>query len=1381
MKKNRSTQKQENSILSIKPIDATIDTPNPLLESLRKTIGQETVTNKKKKIVVIDDALIYNNDKQFTKENYEQIKLQNLRDIYSILANQKTGRQYIYGLANRRSLVDAILDKQEELRNQIKGTPFKTPKKSSIKIDTISNNVEDTIVNDYVIPEVDNSEINFQELQKIDDQYIYNMNISRNIPTFNIDKNETDIDNENELGIIPQDIESKEYNNYLKKKELLEYDDNTAFDELYPTLNDSKFSSRIAAKKEFSQTKYDGTIHNIEEQADKYCNASFELSPNQMFIKNFLSSQTPYNSLLLFHGVGTGKTCSAIGISEEVRIYNMQNKKTQRIIIVASPNVQKNFKLQLFDESKLANNGGYWNLTTCIGQSLIKEINPTNMKDVPRETIIRQINNLIKSHYLFLGYTEFSRFIDRSIKVNSENLNVKEMKLEQIKKIKNLFNNRLLIIDEAHNIRISEDNNKKKIGSLLMKIAKYSNNMKLLLLTATPMYNSYNEILWMTNLLNVNDNRSTISQDEIFNKDGTFKDSSDNFEGGKELLTRKLIGYVSHVRGENPYAFPFRVYPETFEPENKITNYPKVQFNDVEITNPLQHIKIYPHKMKEQQQEIYNKIIDKLKDTQKINMENMQTFGYTILQKPIESTIITYPGRKRVGKDGFNDIMSFEVVNKPLPNKLNYTYNEDMLEKHGPFFKLNTLQNYSIKISSICNIVKKSNGVVLIYSQFIESGIIPIALALEEMGFSRYSSTPGVKSLFKKQPTDLIDSSELIPKKEMLKPSKFKPARYCIITGDPYLSHNNAKDIQYINQPENKDGELVKVYLISKAASEGLDFKNIRQVHVVDPWYNMNRIEQIIGRAVRNKSHCELPFKKRNVEIYLHACEEEKETPDMYLYRLAETKALQIGKITRILKEVSVDCVLNKEQSNFTIDKIRSKFEENKNIEIELTNGELVKYGVGDKPFTAICDFLDNCEYTCLNEDRYIKPDSSTYDNNFIKMNYNTIMSRIKQIFKEHFVLDQDNLIKQINYKKEYPREQIFFVLSQMIDNKNDIINDKYNRNGTLINKGKYYAFQPQELNDENISVLERSIPIDYKHERIIYDGDLIKQKDTTKNQKHIENYSNILNTINIHLDNINKTIPNSSKTIKANSSWYIHATSDLLQDLLFNVNKIPKESFIKYTIYHYLDELSIEDKLIVMKHVYTTKEIKSFVEKIFQEYFENKMVTYKSKNAIVVFDKNIKKNKLFIIDIENNTITPARNIDEENFKIPIAQNFLTSKDKLYNDIGFLSYSRGLFFKLKNMNEKYNNSGAKCGSTNKTDIVSKMHCIINGEMCKPIFSELDGVYQYVYNEQQQNEIKKEGLCIIMENIMRYYDETQYRGKRYFFTLEEAIINQIEKI
>ena len=74
-----------------------------------------------------------------------------------------------------------------------------------------------------------------------------------------------------------------------------------------------------------------------------------------------------------------------------------------------------------------------------------------------------------------------------------------------------------------------------------------------------------------------------------------------------------------------------------------------------------------------------------------------------------------------------------------------------------------------------------------------------------------------------------------------------------------------------INESGNKYGENVKVILISRAGSEGLDYKNIRQIHVMDPWYNMNRIEQIIGRGVRNFSHCNLPFEERNVEIYLHA------------------------------------------------------------------------------------------------------------------------------------------------------------------------------------------------------------------------------------------------------------------------------------------------------------------------------------------------------------------------------------------------------------------------------------------------------------------------------------------------------------------------------
>ena len=97
-----------------------------------------------------------------------------------------------------------------------------------------------------------------------------------------------------------------------------------------------------------------------------------------------------------------------------------------------------------------------------------------------------------------------------------------------------------------------------------------------------------------------------------------------------------------------------------------------------------------------------------------------------------------------------------------------------------------------------------------------------------------------------------------------------KIARYIMITGNPRLSPNNDADIKAATGLDNKDGHKIKVIIISRAGSEGVDFKFIRQVHILEPWYNMNRIEQIIGRAVRNFSHKDLPFEKRNVQIFMY-------------------------------------------------------------------------------------------------------------------------------------------------------------------------------------------------------------------------------------------------------------------------------------------------------------------------------------------------------------------------------------------------------------------------------------------------------------------------------------------------------------------------------
>ena len=162
-----------------------------------------------------------------------------------------------------------------------------------------------------------------------------------------------------------------------------------------------------------------------------------------------------------------------------------------------------------------------------------------NIKNLSDQDISKQINALIDENYTFMGYQEFGNQIE-SLKGNKEAIDL-------------TYGNRLIVIDEFHNLRNVYD--KKGASNFIYDAIKKAENIKLVLLTATPMYNSYKEMIWLLNLMNTNDRRARIEVRDIFKKNGDFKDD------GEELLTRKATGYISFVRGENPYTFPYRVYP----------------------------------------------------------------------------------------------------------------------------------------------------------------------------------------------------------------------------------------------------------------------------------------------------------------------------------------------------------------------------------------------------------------------------------------------------------------------------------------------------------------------------------------------------------------------------------------------------------------------------------------------------------------------------------------------------------------------------------------------------------------------------------------------------------------------------------------------------
>jgi hypothetical protein len=1094
--------------------------------------------------------------------------------------------------------------------------------------------------------------------------------------------NQTLLDNE--------DLERKELQQSTPEQDEDGDEGINRMDYLYPSLNDSDFNLKITSKKEFNDTKYEGikteknvdgelVAMDVEEYSEILNNAPFELQPHQAFVKNFLSLQTPYNSLLLYHGLGSGKTCSAIGVCEEHRDYLKQMGISKKIIIVAAPNVQDNFRLQLFDERKLVETNGIWNIRACTGSKMLKEINPTNLNSLSKEAIVKQVTNIINTYYLFVGYIQFSNMIEEvmSVPLPFSEKALEEDKQKHVNKLlSNAFSSSLVVIDEVHNIRIANDNASKTTAINLMKLADAHINIRFLLLSATPMYNNYTEIIWLLNLMNVNDNRGAINIRDVFEKDGNFKMDMDKPEGerevGKALFIKKCSGYISFVRGENPYTFPFRIYPELFAPARTFSSgtrvYPLYQMNGKPINPDSEKLKtsiipVFLTNIGEQQLYGYKCIMDKLRTSQlqltnkAMDFDNMESFGYVLLQKPLQALNMVYPvvGLKEVadsippismqqnlikqaikdseqrssqgissqqsssdesdgsettstnpserakalelneemgqtpdddseevvvtdddsnsssdtgksavggkpkgvpeakpvsykgiklsdltGKSGLRNAMKFDD-NASAGIKGNFEYKPAVEKNFGRFFSRQHIHKYSSKIASICNAIypeatgELSKGIILIYSQYIDSGLIPIALALEELGFTRYGKDS--KSLLKTPPQNPTINLRAKGGKQSLK--------YVMITGDKKLSKNNDADVKAVTDENNKNGEKIKVVLISSAGSEGIDLKYIRQVHILDPWYNMNRIEQIIGRGVRNFSHKGLPFVDHNVEIFLYATlltvkkeedagslkeESKEESADLYVYRVAERKAIQIGNVSRLLKETAVDCILNYKQTTFTQDqfkKLGQKPVDQSLSYVELPdNNSTISYEVGDVDDSSTCDYM-KCTTTCKKLDENeevvdIKKEEidempvteNTYSEKFIVTNSEKIIQKVKDIFSlyRNFFYTKKHFKNLINTPKNFPMVHIYAALSQLINDKNEYILDFYGRTGHLINVGDYYLFKPSELNFNNYSLSAYNIvaPLDNKFSSIkINTGDAPPQQavhDTRNVQKFAKN-----------------------------------------------------------------------------------------------------------------------------------------------------------------------------------------------------------------------------------------------------------------------------------
>jgi len=1130
---------------------------------------------------------------------------------------------------------------------------------------------------------------------------------------------------------------------------------------LYPSLNDPFLNQKIAKRNEFSAFTYDADITQpLKETSDIICeNPEFELQARQLFVKTFISQNTPYKGLLIYHGVGTGKTCSAIGIAEELRDYMKNAGITQRIMVIASSNVQNNFRLQLFDETKLKQVEGVWKNNSCVGNKLIREINPVGA-NISREKIVSQVKTIINTSYAFMGYLQLANFIQENV-YNAVYEATEDAALREqieVQNIQRIFNNRLIIIDEVHNCA-KED---KRLAKLLLRVAAHADNLRLILMSATPMFNSPREIIWICNLLNINDRRAPIQYEDAFTAEGVLVKP--------DLLQQKLNGYVSYVRGENPYTFPFRIYPDAFAPDN-------AQLAKTPMITPLYYTTLDPY-----QQESYELVMREYMN-QPVNIDfNNESYGYAQLQMPLQALNMTFHrvsgDAKFVGKEGLQTNMSFVEKSEKRGEVYEYRkYNYEYKRGIPRIFHETELRKYSSKIADICACVRRSRGIIIIYTQYIDGGIVPVSLALEEMGFTRYGTSANATQLFKpgaidSEPIDAITMKPAVPG------TKFSPAKYMILSGDKYFSQNNAADINYATGEANKNGALVRVILISRAASEGLDFKYVRQVHILDPWYNLNRIEQIVGRGVRNLSHCKLEFEERNVEIYLHAALPDNVfSADTYVYQYAEKKAQNIGKVTRLLKQISVDCVLNHSQTYFTDVNMTAV---GKVMIRSSTMEEPQLFQVGDKSNSSACDYMPDCEYSCLPEEPMPEEKQGILITKPSAFILQKLIEKVTAIIGREIALHYDVIENMVGVANKY---NLYFALTELVQNPSRTFTDKYGRVGRLINRDKYYLFQPVEVSDPHSSVFDSMVPVQVKNERVrVGISSAISEQTvatTTGQAKATPTIGNVeVRRILAEIEmNVARALGPATVTEANDEDWYNHMNSYkassskkkvaefidyTAKKQLMEKHGITEAELTPYIWEHALNSLEYKDRVTLAKWAVTENIPTTVLERYVVEYFKYLVFQIEDTRGILIAkdDENVLFDLTDWSDITYRMETFDPVLNERLFAEPLS---------LPKIVGFFGgFKTGIsVFKIKQFLLKRNNPGAYLMQEAKGDIIVLLNNVLKSANV-PIQYEADTT----------TKMSKIALGIILEVVMR---KIASRKKPWYMRQEMANYNKIQRL
>jgi hypothetical protein len=590
-----------------------------------------------------------------------------------------------------------------------------------------------------------------------------------------------------------------------------------------------------------------------------------ELRKYQEFISSFLSYNSAYKDILLYHGLGSGKTATTINLMNI--LYNYTPDWNVFILIKASLR-------------------GNW----------LDEINTWMSKSEFKSRM---------SNIRFINYD--SPFADKSF-------------LDSVKESDSSKKN-IYIFDEVHNFINNVYNNvTSKTGKRAYVIYDYilqekrdNDETRIILMTGTPAINNPFEIALIFNLL-----RPGIFPNSEVKFNEMYITSNKLNLSVKNMFQRRIMGLVSYYSGADKQLFADKNY-----------NFVKVHMDPYQ-QEVYEHFEFIEDKLERKNRSKARGKNSKIPSTYKSFTRQSCNFTFPSISSKITGESRPRPSSFKVEEAQIQRILEGKDLKDDSKNEKNYVEYLDMInlymkELNLYFKKLDNSDNKRKKgllrdvdifkksfnsdfdkfwkehkdksslleefYSCSCKITRmifnsfSSKGPLIMYSNYVRmEGLEIIKLYLNYFGYSSFKDKSG-KDYY----------------------------RYTEFHGSISMEERN-RNKKFFNVKENKDGKVIKIILISPAGSEGISLLNVRQVHVLEPYWNEVRIDQLIGRAIRQCSHADLPMKERYVDIYRYIAirKNNKETTDENIQNLANRKNELIESFLTTLKEIAVDCELFK-------------------------------------------------------------------------------------------------------------------------------------------------------------------------------------------------------------------------------------------------------------------------------------------------------------------------------------------------------------------------------------------------------------------------------------------------------------------------------------